>query len=238
MQPLLVRLLSLLFLILLLTPMLWATFKAVFNSGLQGGLTRALREHDGFVLEVETHELVRFRAPASDVRPAVVARQRSSTNSKGYTSREWAVEVAGLDELAARTDIFVGLEGLKGMSRNRRSIVDVKIGDRRFDRTFKVGGSDTDVVRGVFAHDDVKAAVRALFKGVTVFNCAVERGSLVVEFLPDHVRTTTGRKRIDLVVRLAAALQSASASLALKEAARISGSVSSSSGSSVGVRIL
>lgn len=238
MQDVLFRFVTLLLLVGLVSSMSWVTFKALINGGLKGGLKRAVAGHDGFALDEEFEDEVSFRAAATPTRPAIVVRERSSTNSRGYTSREWTVSVLGLDALTTRTNILVGLGGFSGVFRNRSAIKDIKIGERRFDRSFKIGGRDEDVIRGVFAHEEVRAAVRALFKGLTILHCAVDNGRLVVEFLPDHVRGHTGRARIARVVRLAEAFKSASTALALNAPALATGSAPSSSGAPLGVRIL
>ena len=144
----------------------------------------------------------------------------------------------GLGSLGHRSSIFIGLDGLTGSLRNRDSFTDVKVGDPSFDRQFKVGGSDADVVRGVFADEAVRAAVRDVFGAMTVLRCAVEGEHLVVEILPNHFSAGTARRRLALVRRLAEALDAASGTLALPHPAEARGSASAQSGSPVGVRIV
>jgi hypothetical protein len=137
----------------------------------QLGRAAAVSGHDGFVIEEDAEDEVSFRAAATPGRPAIVVRERSSTNSRGYASRVGGAGAGpgsayGADERGRRARAF------SGAFRNSRAVKDVKIGERRFDRTFKIGGRDENVIRGVFAHEALKAAVRALFKGVTVLDCA------------------------------------------------------------------
>lgn len=222
--------------LLIFGPVIGLSLLYWWSTGRTGVLERTFGDED-FTFTFDSDGEVRVHTRTG--RPTSVHEVAHERRSRGrtYFERHWRVEVSGV-ALGNRTTLAVGLDGLTGAMRNQRSFKDVVVGDGSFDRTFKVGGSDADVIRGVFAHEDVKAAVRAVFGAMTVRDCVLDGELLAVEFHPDHVRRQTARERVELVRRLADVLDNASASLALKEAAVPMGSVSSSSGSSVGVRIL
>lgn len=159
-----------------------------------------------------------------------------STGGK-YPTHFWRVWMTGI-ALGQRTTLTLEIEGLEGRLREKLGISDIKTGDADFDREWCIRGSDPDVIRGVVNRPAVREAMRSMWVGRGIRVCKLDKhGDLSVELnrAGADLDVRDARYVLERVRQLGEALHASSSAKALPAPGAVS-SVSSSSGSPVGLR--
>ncbi len=97
----------------------------------------------------------------------------SSTGGKNSTPT-WELRVERV-ALGKKTTLSLGLEGVLSALRDAVGLKDIQIGIADFDKRFTIRGADDDLIRGVLADVDTRAAITALFASDKVMSCRLDK---------------------------------------------------------------
>ena len=157
----------------------------------------------------------------------------------GRRTRVWRLIVGDL-RLARRTTLWVSEANLLARLASGLGFHDVQVGDKIFDDTFYVAGSEPDVVRGVLREDAVRRAVARLFYDHATMHIKLDEDGQLQVLTRRSAEQSVGHgtARATAVATLARALEDAHEVPAQPAPTLSRGSGSSSSGAPVGVPLL
>ncbi len=191
----------------LLMPSLALTFVAVVSVA----YVRSRRRRAAFIAafaddpEYQAFDLAIFTGVTVKTRRARLFVEAVATSESSGRSRVdlWQIEVRGI-RLGMKTTLTLEREGIISGLTSMMGFKDIETGDKYFDDTWNIGGSDADMVRAALAPAAVKTAIMMLFNACSVRQFMLGRdGDLKVEIYRAGLQPDEVRKALDLVRRLA-----------------------------------